>query len=124
MSSFIYDWSTIKKFHAKLDIACKTGLASGYDVGIQAKTLKCCPMGGIYNAVDCDFFAVDMVLPKERFGIFLSETWFAYKEAKNRGLFILLNCEKGSISPLGDDYFDDTSILEQLSSISCGIGPV
>ena len=54
-----------------------------------------------------------MVLPKERFSKFLSETWFSYRDAKDRGLLVLLDCDKGKISPVGDDLADDASVIEQ-----------
>ena len=34
-------------------------------------------------------------------------------ETPSRGLLVLLDCEKGTISPVGDDLADDASVIEQ-----------
>ena len=113
MAKIFIDWSSTKILFKRLDIACKTALASGHDVGIQAKALKCFPMGHRYHPDGFDCFEADMVLPKQRFSKFLNETWFSYRDAKDRGLLVLLDCEKGTISPVGDDLADDSSVIEQ-----------
>ena len=113
MGKFLIDWSSSKTLFLRLELACKTALASGHDVGIQGRALKCFPMGHRYHPDGFDCFEADMVLPKERFSKFLSETWFSYRDAKDRGLLVLLDCEKGTISPVGDDLADDASVIEQ-----------
>ena len=113
MAAIFMDSSQTKLFFSRLDLACKTALASGHDVGIQGRALKCFPMGHYYHEDGFDCFEADMVLPKERFSTFLSETWFSYRDAKDRGLLVLLDCEKGTISPVGDDLADDASVIEQ-----------
>ena len=113
MRSFFIDWSSTLILHSRLEIAFKQALASGHYVGIQGKSLKAFPMGDQYHPDGFDCFEADMVLPKERFSTFLSETWFSYRDAKDRGLLVLLDCEKGTISPVGDDLADDTSVIEQ-----------
>ena len=113
MATFLLGSSQTKILFKRLDIACKTALASGHDVGIQGRALKCFPMGHYYHEDGFDCFEADMVLPKERFSKFLSETWFSYRDAKDRGLLVLLDCEKGTISPVGDDLADDVSLIER-----------
>ena len=110
---FFLDSSQTKILFTRLDIACKYALASGHDVGIQGRALKCFPMGHHHHPDGFDCFEADMVLPKERFSKFLSETWFSYRDAKDRGLIVLLDCEKGTIAPVEDDLADDASVIEQ-----------
>ena len=113
MAAFFMDSPQAKLFFNRLELACKTALASGHDVGIQGRALKCFPMGHRYHPDGFDCFEADMVLPKERFSKFLSEAWFSFRDAKDRGLLVLLDCEKGTISPVGDDLADDASVIEQ-----------
>ena len=110
---FFVGSSQTKILFTRLDIACKHALASGHDVGIHGRALKCFPMGHQYHEDGFDCFEADMVLPKERFSKFLSETWFSYRDAKDRGLIVLLDCEKGTIAPVEDDLADDASVIEQ-----------
>jgi len=113
MAAFFMDSPQAKLFFNRLELACKTALASGHDVGIQGRALKCFPMGQRYHPDGFDCFEADMVLPKERFSKFLSEAWFSYRDAKDRGLLVLLDCEKGTISPVGDELADDESVIER-----------
>ena len=113
MGKFLIDWSSTKTFFSRLELACKKAHASGHDVGIQGEFLKCFPMGDQYHDDGFDCLEADMVLPRERFSKFLSETWFSYRDAKDRGLVVLLDCEKGTISPVGDDLAYDASVIEQ-----------
>ena len=112
MSSFFIDWSSTKVLHSRLDLAFKQALTSGHHVGIQGKNLKVFPMGDQYHLDGFDCFEADMIIPTERFGPFLHETWFAYKEAKQRGLVVLLNCETRSIMPLAPEFSDPHALLE------------
>ncbi len=109
---FFIDWLSTKGLHKRLDIAFKKGLSSGHYVGIQGKTLKCFPMGDQYHPDGFDCFEADMIIPTKRFGTFLHETWFAYKEAKQRGLVVLLDCETRSIMPLAPEFSGPDSLLE------------
>ena len=113
MAAFLFNSSQTKTLFKRLDIACKSALASGHDVGIQGRALKCFPMGHHHHPDGFDCFEADMVLPRERFSTFLSETWFSYRDAKDRGLIVLLDCEKGTIAPVEDDLADDASVIEQ-----------
>jgi len=113
MAAFFMDSPQAKLFFNRLELACKTALASGHDVGIQGRALKCFPMGHHHHEDGFDCFEADMVLPKERFSEFLNETWFSYRDSKNRGLIVLLDCEKGTIAPVEDDLADDVSLIER-----------
>ena len=115
MGKFIIDWSSTNIFFKRLELACKKAHASGHDVGIQGRYLKCFPMGDQFHEDGFDCLEADMILPKERFSTFLSQTWFSFKEAKDQGLAVLLDCETGSISPIGNETTDDASVIEQFA---------
>ena len=112
MRSFLIDWSSTRILHSRLELACNQALSSGHHVGIQGKFLKAFPMGDQYHPNDFDCFEADMIIPTKRFATFLHETWFAYKEAKQRGLVVLLDCETRSIMPLAPEFSGPDSLLE------------
>ena len=96
MRSFLIDWCD-RILHSRLELACNQALSSG-TMSASGKFLKVFPMGDQYHPDDFDCFEADMIIPTKR--LYFYETWFAYKEAKQRGLVVLLDCETRSIMPL------------------------